>query len=183
MHSFPRNPIPLTFFMASRRIRRVSLFTDIQKAKLENANIITLSDFLSTSFDHLRIILDLGYFTLNSLICDVADIVTPKPTLVCTQSYCFILILFLIFFFIKAWSLLQSQSHFKTSFPVLDDALHGGLPCRTLTEVAGPQAAGKTELVLQWTIYTSLPPAVGGLGKGTLFLDSDGTFSVERFSF
>lgn len=64
---------------------------------------------------------------------------------------------------------------------MFDKALHGGLPCRTVTEISGPQSSGKTELILQWTIYQSLPEKVGGLDRGTLYLDSDGTFSVQRY--
>ena len=89
----------------------------------------------------------------------------------------------LLFKAFQAFSLFQSESHFSTSFPTFDTALHGGLPCRTVTEVSGPQESGKTELVMQWAVHASLPERVGGLGQGTLFLDSDQTFSVQRYYF
>ena len=163
--------------MASRRVKRVSLFSDLEKAKLEQANIITLSDFISTPFDQLRVILDLGYYSLNELIANVSEIIAPKPKDVSSTFNFYSIIVSL---FTQAWTLLQSQSHFMTSFEEFDKALHGGLPYQTVTEIAGPESSGKTELVLQWTVYNSLSKQFGGLEKGTLFLSSDGPFSAQR---
>lgn len=69
-------------FMAFRKIKRVSNFTEQEKTKLEKANIITLSDFISTPFDNLRIILDIGYYSLQKLIFEISEIIAPKPNTV-----------------------------------------------------------------------------------------------------
>lgn len=55
----------------------------------------------------------------------------------------------------------------------LDAMLGGGIDVVGLTEVAGEAGAGKTQLVLQLMLQAQLPPDLGGLGGGAVYLHGD----------
>jgi len=55
----------------------------------------------------------------------------------------------------------------------IDACLGGGFDAHGLTEIAGAAGTGKTQLVLQCMLQAQLPPAVGGLGGGAVFLHAD----------
>ena len=62
----------------------------------------------------------------------------------------------------------------------LDELLGGGIPTQAITEAFGAFGSGKTQLAFQLSVNVQLPEDQGGLGKGCLFIDSEGTFSPER---
>mmetsp|Transcript_11957 Transcript_11957/g.38044 ORF Transcript_11957/g.38044 Transcript_11957/m.38044 type:complete len:326 (-) Transcript_11957:271-1248(-) len=55
----------------------------------------------------------------------------------------------------------------------IDACLGGGFDAHGLTEIAGAAGTGKTQLVLQCMLQAQLPPAIGGLGGGAVFLHAD----------
>ncbi|TNY18918.1 P-loop containing nucleoside triphosphate hydrolase protein [Rhodotorula diobovata] len=62
----------------------------------------------------------------------------------------------------------------------LDLLLGGGIRVGSLTEVAGHSSSGKTHLCLQLALTAQLPPPLGGLGGGALFVSSEGTVPSPR---
>lgn len=64
--------------------------------------------------------------------------------------------------------------------PLLDRLLDGGVPCRSVTEISGESAAGKTQLCLQLLLTAQLPAAAGGLGAAALFVHSEFPFPARR---
>lgn len=67
-----------------------------------------------------------------------------------------------------------------TGVQPLDDLLGGGVPPRTVTELSGPPAAGKSQVVHQLAVTVQLPVQHGGLDGGALYVDSEKTFRPER---
>ncbi|CAG8737681.1 14568_t:CDS:2, partial [Acaulospora morrowiae] len=72
------------------------------------------------------------------------------------------------------------ESFFSTSFPSLDHALGGGIPCSSLTELVGPANSGKTQLCLTLSVLATLPTSMNGLGGGVCYIDTQGTFGADR---
>ncbi|CAG8567997.1 26273_t:CDS:2 [Dentiscutata erythropus] len=68
----------------------------------------------------------------------------------------------------------------STSLPELDVALGGGIPCSSLTEIVGPTNFGKTQFCLTLSILATLPVSMNGLGGGTCYISTQGTFPAER---
>lgn len=62
----------------------------------------------------------------------------------------------------------------------LDEILGGGFETQKIYEIYGPQGTGKSNLLHQLVCTAFLPPEKGGLGSGTVFIDTDGTFSYRR---
>jgi len=56
----------------------------------------------------------------------------------------------------------------------------GGIRTGETTEFFGPPRTGKTQFCLQLCITTQLPEELGGLGKKSLFIDTEGTFAPSR---
>ena len=64
--------------------------------------------------------------------------------------------------------------------PVLDDLLNGGVPCGSITELAGESGAGKTQICLQLALCALLPPSRGGLSGASLYIHSEFPFPLSR---
>lgn len=62
----------------------------------------------------------------------------------------------------------------------LDGLLGGGIPLGEVTEIAGSPGAGKTLMATQLAVDTALPAAFGGVGGGTVYIDTEGSFAPER---
>jgi len=62
----------------------------------------------------------------------------------------------------------------------LDRLLGGGVETKTITEFYGEYGTGKTQLCHQLAVNVQLPEDRGGLGKGAVYLDTEGTFRWER---
>ncbi|XP_019716318.1 DNA repair protein RAD51 homolog 3 [Hippocampus comes] len=62
----------------------------------------------------------------------------------------------------------------------LDAALGGGLPVGKITEICGVPGMGKTQLCLQLAVDVQVPPCFGGLGGQVVFIDTEGSFVVQR---
>ncbi|CAD7698549.1 unnamed protein product [Ostreobium quekettii] len=64
--------------------------------------------------------------------------------------------------------------------PVLDDLLHGGLPCGSITEIVGESGVGKTQLCLQACLSVQLPRERGGLEGSSVYIYTEGDPPVKR---
>ena len=62
----------------------------------------------------------------------------------------------------------------------LDDLLGGGVETQSITEVYGEFGSGKSQVTHQLCVNVQLPPEVGGLSGGAIFIDSEDTFRPER---
>ncbi|RLG41066.1 MAG: DNA repair and recombination protein RadA [Thermoproteota archaeon] len=64
----------------------------------------------------------------------------------------------------------------------LDDLLGGGIETQAITEIYGPYGSGKTQLAHQLAVTVQLPVERGGIERGCLFIDTEGTFRPERIT-
>lgn len=62
----------------------------------------------------------------------------------------------------------------------LDGMLGGGIASGQVTEFCGVPAVGKTQLGIQLAIDVQIPAAFGGLGASAVYIDTEGSFMVER---
>ncbi|XP_020794912.2 DNA repair protein RAD51 homolog 3 [Boleophthalmus pectinirostris] len=85
---------------------------------------------------------------------------------------------------ITALELLHREAELKpivTFCSELDQALGGGIPLGKTVELCGVPGIGKTQLCLQLAVDVQIPQCFGGLGAQCLFIDTEGTFFLERF--
>ena len=74
----------------------------------------------------------------------------------------------------------QKIGKITTGSKALDNLLGGGIQTQAITEFFGEFATGKTQVGFQLAINVQLPPEKGGLGGGTLIIDTESTFRPER---
>ena len=67
-----------------------------------------------------------------------------------------------------------------TLCPVLDAFLRGGVPTRSLTEIAGEAGSAKTQLCLQLLLAAQLPRHLGGLGGAAVYVHTEGRAPTTR---
>jgi len=85
--------------------------------------------------------------------------------------------------FIRADELLKTRQtvlRLTTGSKTLDELMGGGLETQTITEFYGEYGSGKSQLCHQLCVNVQLPPERGGLGGGTLYIDTENTFRTER---
>ncbi|KAL6882099.1 hypothetical protein ACP4OV_011571 [Aristida adscensionis] len=83
----------------------------------------------------------------------------------------------------NAWDMLsdeQSQKHITTGSGDLNNILGGGIRCKEVTEIGGVPGVGKTQLGIQLAINVQIPVEYGGLGGKAVYIDTEGSFMVER---
>ncbi|KAM3365468.1 hypothetical protein ACQJBY_015284 [Aegilops geniculata] len=107
----------------------------------------------------------------------------------------------------NAWDMLfeeQSQKHITTGSGDLNGILGGGIHCKEVTEIGGVPGIGKTQLGyvaptiesmlfqkkitllsanfcrIQLAINVQIPVDYGGLGGKAIYIDTEGSFMVER---
>ncbi|CAB1352441.1 unnamed protein product [Coregonus sp. 'balchen'] len=68
----------------------------------------------------------------------------------------------------------------KTQLCYLDTALGEGLPVGKTTEVCGAPGVGKTQLCIQLAVDVQIPMCFGGLGGKALYIDTEGSFLVQK---
>lgn len=74
----------------------------------------------------------------------------------------------------------EDREHITTMSKSLDELLGGGIETQALTEFYGAYGASKTQLAFQLCVTVQLPKDKGGLNGKAIFLDSEGTFRMER---
>jgi len=62
----------------------------------------------------------------------------------------------------------------------LDTLLGGGIETQAITESYGQYGSGKTQIGFQLAVNVQLPKDSGGLGRNTLWIDTEHTFRPER---
>ncbi|KAL4420437.1 hypothetical protein ABPG75_010093 [Micractinium tetrahymenae] len=149
--------------MATRQLARMGLPPELA-VRLAARNLVTARDLFARTLLDLVELLDLPYDTVKAILGDVARRIVPQP-----QS---------------ALDLLRAAAaqplHLRTSLPPLDEALFGGLPAGSVTEVVGPAGLGKTQLCLQLSVLACLErQAEGG---SVVYLDTEKKFSSRRMA-
>ncbi|KAL5571939.1 hypothetical protein UlMin_021536 [Ulmus minor] len=82
-----------------------------------------------------------------------------------------------------AWEMLHEEQFFPritTSCADLDEILGGGINCKEVTEIGGVPGIGKTQLGIQLAVNVQIPVEFGGLGGKAVYIDTEGSFMVER---
>ncbi|PON34628.1 DNA recombination and repair protein [Parasponia andersonii] len=82
-----------------------------------------------------------------------------------------------------AWEMLHEEQLFPritTSCADLDNILGGGINCKEVTEIGGVPGIGKTQLGIQIAVNVQIPVGLGGLGGKAVYIDTEGSFMVER---
>uniref|UniRef100_A0AAZ3RHQ4 DNA repair protein RAD51 homolog 3 n=1 Tax=Oncorhynchus tshawytscha TaxID=74940 RepID=A0AAZ3RHQ4_ONCTS len=74
----------------------------------------------------------------------------------------------------------QELGTIVTFCSALDMALGGGMPVGKTTEVCGAPGVGKTQLCIQLSVDVQIPACFGGLGGKSLYIDTEGSFLVQR---
>ncbi|XP_050236649.1 DNA repair protein RAD51 homolog 3 [Mercurialis annua] len=83
----------------------------------------------------------------------------------------------------NAWDMLHEESsltRITTSCADLDNILGGGISCKEVTEIGGVPGIGKTQLGIQLAVNVQIPLHCGGLGGKAIYIDTEGSFMVER---
>ncbi|CAJ1949788.1 unnamed protein product [Sphenostylis stenocarpa] len=82
-----------------------------------------------------------------------------------------------------AWDMLNDEkfsSYITTSCVDLDNILGGGIKCKDVTEIGGVPGIGKTQIGIQLAVNVQIPQDYGGLGGKAIYIDTEGSFMVER---
>lgn len=74
----------------------------------------------------------------------------------------------------------QALGSIVTFCSALDNALGGGVPVGKTTEICGAPGVGKTQLCMQLAVDVQIPVCFGGLGGKALYIDTEGSFLVQR---
>jgi RAD51-like protein 2 len=83
----------------------------------------------------------------------------------------------------SAYDAFQKQKDRKsitTMCKEVDIILHGGIPMGQTTEISGVPGVGKTQLAMQLAVNVQIPQELGGCGGECLYIDTEGSFFVER---
>ncbi|KAI3441147.1 RECA_2 domain-containing protein [Psidium guajava] len=82
-----------------------------------------------------------------------------------------------------AWAMLHEEellTRITTSSVDIDNILGGGISCGEVTEIGGVPGIGKTQLGIQLAVNVHFPVCCGGLGGKAIYIDTEGSFMVER---
>ncbi|XP_060030739.1 DNA repair protein RAD51 homolog 2 isoform X2 [Erinaceus europaeus] len=151
--------------MGSKKLRRVGLSQEMCD-RLSRHQIVTCKDFLCLSPLELMKMTGLSYGGVHELLCMVSRACAPQMQTayeIQTQRSAALLPAFL-----------------STTLPALDEALHGGVACGSLTEITGPPGCGKTQFCIMMSVLATLPTNMGGLGGAVVYIDTESAFSAER---
>ncbi|KAM6202640.1 DNA repair protein RAD51 homolog 2 [Rhynchocyon petersi] len=151
--------------MASKKLRRVGLSQDLCD-RLNRHQIVTCQDFLSLCPVELMKMTGLSYGGVHELLCIVSRACAPPMQTA---------------YGMKTRRSVDCLSAFlSTTLPALDEALHGGVACGSLTEVTGPPGCGKTQFCIMMSVLATLPTTMGGLDGAVVYIDTESAFSAER---
>ncbi|GIY83830.1 DNA repair protein RAD51 homolog 3 [Caerostris darwini] len=76
----------------------------------------------------------------------------------------------------------KSQSPITTSCKAFDLILNGGIPLTKVTEICGCPGAGKTQMCLQLCVNVQIPECFGGIDAEAFYIDTEGSFVVQRLA-
>lgn len=150
--------------MSSKRLRRVPGIRSEVVERLAKHQIVTCKDLLQRN--HLELLKFTGssYQEVLEIQKAVGKAIVPKVQ--------------------TALALFQRSNNQKSFLPTslgdLDLALHGGLSCGTITEIAGPAGCGKTQFCIMLSVLATLPYDRGGLDGSVIYIDTEAAFSATR---
>ncbi|XP_036981780.1 DNA repair protein RAD51 homolog 2 isoform X4 [Artibeus jamaicensis] len=151
--------------MSSRKLRRVGLSQELCD-RLNRHQIVTCRDFLCLSPLELMKITGLSYRGVHELLRVVSRACAPQMQTA---------------YEIKAHrAAAVSPAFLPTALSALDEALHGGVACGSLTEITGPPGCGKTQFCIMMSVLATLPTSMGGLDGAVVYIDTESAFSAER---
>ncbi|CAK6431974.1 unnamed protein product [Pipistrellus nathusii] len=151
--------------MGSKKLRRVGLSQELCD-RLNRHQIVTCQDFLCLSPLELMKITGLSYRGVHELLHVVSKACAPRMQTA---------------FEIKARrSTAVSPAFLPTTLSALDEALHGGVACGSLSEITGPPGCGKTQFCIMMSVLATLPINMGGLEGAVVYIDTESAFSAER---
>ncbi|GAB5572969.1 DNA repair protein RAD51 homolog 2 isoform X8 [Prionailurus iriomotensis] len=153
--------------MGSKKLRRVGLSQELCD-RLNRHQIVTCQDFLCLSPLELMKMTGLSYRGVHELLCMVSRACAPQMQTA---------------YGLKMQTSASVSSVFlATTLSALDEALHGGVACGSLTEaqITGPPGCGKTQFCMMMSILATLPTNMGGLEGGVVYIDTESAFSAER---
>ncbi|XP_054106919.1 DNA repair protein RAD51 homolog 2-like [Callithrix jacchus] len=104
----------------------------------------------------------------------------PQNTLACSELKFQLLRMDLAYGIKAQRSADFSPAFFSTTLSALDEALHAGVACGSLTEITGPPGCGKTQFCIMMSILATLSTNMGGLEGAVVYIDTESAFSAER---
>ncbi|NXP46663.1 RA51B protein, partial [Heliornis fulica] len=151
--------------MAAKKLRRARLSQELCE-RLSRHQIITCQDFLCLSLLELMKVTGQSYYDVRKLLCEVSRACAPKMQTA---------------YEIKLRKSVNPSSAFlSTTLYDLDEVLHGGVPCGSLTEITSPPGCGKTQFCIMASVLATLPVSMGGLDGAVIYIDTESAFSAER---
>ncbi|XP_078007678.1 DNA repair protein RAD51 homolog 2 [Phascolarctos cinereus] len=151
--------------MANKKLTRVGLPQDLCD-RLSRHQIVTCQDFLCLSPLELMKMTGQNYQSVQELLYTVSRDCAPQMQTAYGMKL------------EKSGDI--SSAFLATTLPSLDEALHGGLPRGSLTEVTGPPGCGKTQFCIMMSVLATLPTGMGGLEGDVIYIDTESAFSAER---
>ncbi|XP_049626409.1 DNA repair protein RAD51 homolog 2 [Suncus etruscus] len=150
--------------MGSKKLRRVGLSQEMCD-RLSRHQIVTCQDFLCLSPLELMKMVGLSYQGARELLHVVSRACAPRMKTA---------------YELKTQSSALSPAFLPTTLSALDEALHGGVACGSLTEITGPPGCGKTQFCMMMSVVATLPTGLGGLDGAVAYIDTESAFSAER---
>ncbi|GAB1297571.1 DNA repair protein RAD51 homolog 2 [Apodemus speciosus] len=151
--------------MSNKKLRRVGLSPELCD-RLSRYQIVNCQDFLSLSPLELMKVTGLSYRGVHELLRTVSKACAPQMQTVYELK--------------TRRSAHLSPAFLSTTLCALDDALRGGVPCGSLTEITGPPGCGKTQFCIMMSVLATLPTSLGGLEGAVVFIDTESAFTAER---
>ncbi|XP_073923822.1 DNA repair protein RAD51 homolog 2 isoform X5 [Castor canadensis] len=150
--------------MGSKKLKRAGLSQELCD-RLSRHQIVTCQDFLCLSPLELMKMTGLSYQGVHEPLCVVSRACAPQMQTA---------------YGIKIQKSVLSPAFLSTTLSALDEALHGGVACGSLTEITGPPGCGKTQFCIMMSVLATLPTDMGGLGGAVVYIDTESAFSAER---
>ncbi|XP_060243754.1 DNA repair protein RAD51 homolog 2 isoform X2 [Meriones unguiculatus] len=151
--------------MSKKKLRRVGLSQELCD-RLSRYQIVNCQDFLCLSPLELMKVTGLSYGGVHELLRTVSKACAPQMQTA---------------YEIKTRrSADLSPAFLSTTLSALDEALHGGVACGSLTEITGPPGCGKTQFCIMMSVLATLPTNMGGLDGAVVYVDTESAFTAER---
>ncbi|XP_047920942.2 DNA repair protein RAD51 homolog 2 isoform X2 [Anser cygnoides] len=151
--------------MAAKKLRRAKLPQELCE-RLSRYQITTCQDFLCLSLLELMKVTGQSYRNVQKLLCQVSLACAPKMQTAYEMKV--------------RRSVNPSSAFLSTTLHSLDEVLHGGVPCGSLTEITSPPGCGKTQFCILMSVLATLPVSMGGLDGAVVYIDTESAFSAER---
>ncbi|XP_041514384.1 DNA repair protein RAD51 homolog 2 [Microtus oregoni] len=151
--------------MSSKKLRRVGFSQELCD-RLSRHQIVNCQDFLDLSPLELMKVTGLSYGGVHELLYMVSRACAPQMQTAYEIK--------------MRRSAGPSPAFLSTTLSALDEALHGGVACGSLTEITGPPGCGKTQFCLMMSVLATLPTNMGGLEGAVVYIDTESAFTAER---